>query len=223
MELEIATYAKFEPATTKPPRLAPLTRAAHWFCRAVTPLGYEVETRGLENLPEGAAIIAPNHVCYADALFVMRAAGRPVRFVMDRTIFSHPLLKTFCSWLKVIPVSDGDRRNSISAFVRTSREALANRETVCIFPEGMVTRDGKLNEFRRGITMLAQGSDAPIIPTRISGAWGSALSYAHGPLLTRLPSLFRRKITVTFGNPLPANSAPSVIRDAVESLPSCSR
>lgn len=194
-------------------------RTAHALCVAVLKLGYKVRVAGAENLPtRGGALIAPNHVSYPDALFIMEAAQKPVRFVMDRDIYGWPGLNSLCRMLRVIPVSEKDGRSDIAGFVTASKKALADGELLCIFPEGMVTRDGCLNRFRSGYTWITRDMDVPVIPAKIEGAWGSTLSHAYGKLLARFPSPFRRDITVTFGAPLPSCVSPVELRAAVEAL-----
>jgi hypothetical protein len=49
---------------------------------------YRLEKRGLENIPEeGAAVLVCNHVSFVDALVIMAASPRPIRFVMYHGFF----------------------------------------------------------------------------------------------------------------------------------------
>jgi acyl-[acyl-carrier-protein]-phospholipid O-acyltransferase/long-chain-fatty-acid--[acyl-carrier-protein] ligase len=89
---------------------------------------------------------------------------------------------------------------------------------VCIFAEGEITRNGMLNEFKGGFERIVKGSDHPIIPIYIGGAWGSILSYAHGKLLSRFPVRLPYPVTIAFGEPLPAGSSVHEVRRAVMEL-----
>ena len=50
-------------------------------------------------------------------------------------------------------------------------EAIKRGESVLIFPEGKLSKDGKLSEFQPGFLMLARLTDAPVIPLAISGGY----------------------------------------------------
>src|SRR6185503_20388502 len=53
---------------------------------------YRVRQRGLEHLPAvGPAVIVCNHVSFVDACVLASASRRPMRFVMDHTIFKIPI------------------------------------------------------------------------------------------------------------------------------------
>jgi len=70
---------------------------------------------------------------------------------------------------------------------------------ILVFPEGQVTEDGKLQEFRRGSGLLAAGLDAPIVPVRLDGLFELRQRRRNGfwALLLR-PG----KVSVVFGTPL---------------------
>jgi len=66
---------------------------------------YRVTVTGREKIPkEGAGIIVCNHVSYVDALIIMGASTRPIRFVMDKSISEIPLLKYVFRHAGVIPI-----------------------------------------------------------------------------------------------------------------------
>nr|BFE95045.1 hypothetical protein GCM10020185_55810 [Pseudomonas brassicacearum subsp. brassicacearum] len=44
---------------------------------------------------------------------------------------------------------------------------------VCIFPEGKLTGDGEINEFKSGLTRILQETPVPVIPLALQGLWGS--------------------------------------------------
>jgi hypothetical protein len=71
------------------------------------PLGVPAEeARGLEQVPEeGAAVIVCNHVSFVDALVIMAACRRPIRFVMDHQIFRWPLLNFVFREGRAIPIA----------------------------------------------------------------------------------------------------------------------
>ena len=186
---------------------------------AVMRIRYRVTTIDDRHVPvEGGALLVANHVSWLDALILLATQQRRIRFVMEREIYSAPGLKQLCALMGVIPVSSRDGKRGLLEFIATARKALDDGYLVCIFAEGEITRTGMLNRFKGGFEHIVKGTDHPIIPVYIGGAWGSALSYAHGKLLSRLPSLIPYRVTVLFGAPLPAGSSPHDVRRAVMEL-----
>jgi acyl-[acyl-carrier-protein]-phospholipid O-acyltransferase/long-chain-fatty-acid--[acyl-carrier-protein] ligase len=182
-------------------------------------LGYRLTITGRQNVPvEGGALLVANHVSWIDALLLTATGQRRIRFVMDRSIYRTPLLRGLFKLMGVIPVSSKDGRKGLKEFITGARKALDDGYMVCIFAEGQITRNGMLNEFKGGFERIVKGTDYPIIPVYIGGAWGSILSYAHGKLLSRFPTRLHYPVTIAFGAPLPAGSSAHEVRRAVMEL-----
>ncbi|MCM2358259.1 MAG: acyl-[ACP]--phospholipid O-acyltransferase [Geobacteraceae bacterium] len=182
-------------------------------------LCYRLTITGSRHVPaEGGALLVANHVSWLDALLLIATQQRRIRFVMERSIYEFPLLRPLCRLMRVIPVSARDGKKGLAEFIATARTALDEGYLVCIFAEGAITRNGMLNEFKGGFQRIVKGTVHPIIPVYIGGAWGSILSYAHGKLLSRFPSLTPYRVTVIFGAPLAAGSTPFEVRRAVMEL-----
>ncbi|QEM67310.1 acyl-[ACP]--phospholipid O-acyltransferase [Geobacter sp. FeAm09] len=180
---------------------------------------YRLNVIGGENLPvEGPALLVPNHVTWVDALLLTATNQRRIRFVMERSIYNTPLLRGLFRLMGVIPVSSEDGRKGLLEFMKQARAALDDGYLVCIFAEGQLTRNGMLREFRGGFERIVKGSDYPIIPVYIGGAWGSILSYAHGRLLSRLPAFSPYPMTIIFGKPMPSTSTAMEVRQRVSEL-----
>jgi 1-acyl-sn-glycerol-3-phosphate acyltransferase len=66
---------------------------------------YRLDRRGIENIPEeGPALLICNHVSFADAIVISAACPRPIRFIMESSIFRIPVLSTIFRGMKAIPV-----------------------------------------------------------------------------------------------------------------------
>jgi len=180
---------------------------------------YRLRIIGAEHLPvEGAALLIPNHVTWLDALLLSATNQRRIRFVMERRVYNTSLLRGLFRLMKVIPVSSEDGRKGLLEFMKQARAALDEGYLVCIFAEGQLTRNGMLREFRGGFEHIVKGTDYPIIPVYIGGAWGSILSYAHGRMLSSLPSFSPYPMTVLFGQPMPSTSTAVEVRQRVAGL-----
>lgn len=173
---------------------------------------YAVRVSGLENLPEGGALVLPNHASFLDPVLAAYALGRPARFLMYRPYYETFGLQWLFRSLGVIPISHKDPKEKIEESLNRARRALAAGETVVIFPEGNVTPDGEFQVFRRGFERVAAGLSAPVVPMHIAGMWGSLTSRHPGKgwlasLKARLRG--RRAVAVRLGPPLDRADAES--------------
>jgi 1-acyl-sn-glycerol-3-phosphate acyltransferase len=148
---------------------------------------YRLRVKELAEVPEdGPAVIVCNHVSFVDALVIMAACKRPIRFVMDHHIFRWPVLNFVFRTSKAIPIASGkeDPVMMEKAFDEVAR-ALDAGDLVGIFPEGKITADGNINPFRPGITRILQRNPVPVVPMALRGLWGSFFSRKDGAAMTR--------------------------------------
>jgi 1-acyl-sn-glycerol-3-phosphate acyltransferase len=167
---------------------------------------HRVSTVDVERIPEeGAAVLVCNHVSYVDAIVIMAASPRPIRFVMDHRIFKTPLLGFIFRTGKAIPIAPAhdDPWLMEKAFVDVA-QALHEGELVCIFPEGKLTRTGDMNEFRGGIARIVARSKVPVIPMALRGLWGSVFSRDSSNVFERsFARGLRSRLALAVGQPVP--------------------
>lgn len=171
----------------------------------VTRIMYRIRVEGAQHIPkEGAAILVCNHVSFVDWMIIGGSVKRPVRFVMDHSFFKGWLLKRIMTRGKVIPIASAkeDPSRLEEAFRRIEEELKAG-ELVCIFPEGRITKDGKMNEFRPGVLKMLASTPVPVVPMGLSGLWGSFFSREGGHAMQKLPRRFRAPLTLQISPPLP--------------------
>ena len=162
---------------------------------------YRVEHKGLQAIPdEGAAVLVCNHVSFVDALLIGGAVRRPVRFVMYYKIYNLPVLNFIFRTAGTVPIAGRNEDLLIyDAAFKKIAEYLRNGEVVCIFPEGKLTADGEINEFKAGVERILEQTPVPVIPMALQGLWGSFFSRdPNKGLLKRLWS----RITLVAGNPV---------------------
>ena len=88
-----------------------------------------------------------------------------------------------------------------------------------IFPEGHLTRDGEIAEFRAGMLRILTETPVPVIPLAVSNLWGSMFSRFATSIWNRLPRRYLAKITLAAGEPIaPENADLKTLRDAVVAL-----
>ena len=189
----------------------------------LTRVVYRFKVRGDEHIPvAGAAILVCNHVSYVDAVLLMAASPRPIRFIMDQRIFAAPLLGALFRLGKAIPIApQKDDPVAYEAAFAQARRVLDGGDLLCIFPEGGITRDGSLGEFKGGIMKILQTHPVPVVPLALHNLWGSFFSRIEGGVAMKRPlrrGLFS-PVALTAGPALPAASVTlSGLRDEVAGL-----
>ncbi len=167
---------------------------------------YRVEHKGLDAIPdEGPAVLVCNHVSFVDALLIGGAVRRPIRFVMYYKIYNLPVLNFIFRTAGTVPIAGRNEDMLIyEAAFKKIAEYLRNGELVCIFPEGKLTADGEINEFKNGVERILEENPVPVIPMALQGLWGSFFSRdPHKGLFKRLWS----RITLVAGAPIAAETA----------------
>lgn len=171
---------------------------------------YRIRVRGLENIPEtGPVLLVSNHVSFMDALVIGGSVRRPVRFVMDHNIFRIPVLGFIFRTAHAIPIAPAreDPDALQKAFDRIDAELSAG-EVVCIFPEGKLTRDGEMNEFKRGVEKILDRRAVPVVPMALRGLWGSFFSRRDGKAaMSQMPSRFWSRIELIATAPVHGDDA----------------
>jgi 1-acyl-sn-glycerol-3-phosphate acyltransferase len=145
--------------------IAVLSPLVHWFCR----LAFRIHFDGVENIPsDGACIITPNHVTYADPIWITIPIRRRVYYMAWDKPFRVPVLGLLMRMFGAFPVN-----LDVAADASAQREAielLKKGRALVMFPEGGRTRTGKLMPFKMGAFRLALAHGVPIIPVSIRGA-----------------------------------------------------
>lgn len=182
---------------------------------------YRFRHRDLDRIPEhGPAVLVCNHVSYMDALLVIGACRRPVRFVIYEPIYRMFMLHFIFRAARAIPIAShrSNPKGLTAAFDQISN-ALDAGEVVCIFPEGQLTRNGKVGVFRPGIERIIARNPVPVVPLALKGLWGSFFSHRDGHALTRLPQRFWSRVELVAGEPvLPTDVVAGDLRNKVMEL-----
>ena len=180
---------------------------------------YRFKVQGDEHIPtQGAAVLVCNHVSFVDAVLLMAASPRPIRFIMDHRIFKVPLLGWLFKLAKAIPIApQKEDPEAYEAAFDVAAQVLREGDLLAIFPEGGITQDGRLQPFKGGIMKIlaraqADGVTAPVIPMALNNLWGSYFSRVEvrDGANTAMVRPFRRGFFSRVGLNVGASVAPNV-------------
>jgi 1-acyl-sn-glycerol-3-phosphate acyltransferase len=189
---------------------------------------YRFKVSGDDYIPsQGAAVLACNHVSFADPVLIMAASSRPVYFLMDHRIFKSKALGWLFRLGKAIPVAPrAEDPAAYEAAFEAAAKVLRDGDLLCIFPEGGITKDGNLQPFKGGIAKIlerarADGLDVPVVPMALTNLWGSFFSRVEKG--TAMVKPFRRglwsRVGLNVGAPLRADAVtPEGLQEKVATL-----
>src|SRR5579863_9590208 len=184
------------------------TMPASWlndFLSIVFRAFYHLEVKGLENVAKAGhnAIIALNHVSFLDPpLATAILPTRPV-FAIDIAMSQHWWIKPVLKVMRTMPL---DPLKPMA--MRTIINAVRGGDTLVIFPEGRITVTGSLMKVYDGAGLIADKSEAMIVPVRIDGAEATIFSRLKSSQVRR--RLFP-KITVTILEPVKLQVDPALV------------
>lgn len=162
---------------------------------------FRPRTQGRHNIPpEGPAILAANHLSFADTLLMpLMVPRRPVIFIGKAEYFTGRGLKgrlvaAFFRAVGTIPVDRTSGRGALAA-LHTGQRVLKEGNLLGIFPEGTRSPDGRLYRGRTGVARLALDANAPVIPCALVNT--DKIKPPSGKIVPRLT-----RVEVRFGEPL---------------------
>ncbi len=173
-------------------------------------LKYRVDVEGLDNIKSSRGVLfLGNHVSFLDWAFLQIAYPNPIRFVIDRHYYNIWYLKPIFKFFGAISISTRGGKKALSLV----SEALNNGETVALFPEGHLSRNGHLGKFQKGFEFATADvtRNSIIVPFYLRGLWESQFSHAS----TKMKNKRLKDVGVAFGKPMPINSKANEVKEAV--------
>lgn len=121
---------------------------------------------GVENIPDGAALICGNHSTLGDPLYVVCCMGgkRQTHVMAKAEIMKWPVIGFLLKKAGIIGINRG---KSDMAAVKECLRVLKNGEKLLMFPEGTRVKDGETSEARTGAAMFATRTGTPLVPVYI--------------------------------------------------------
>ena len=179
--------------------------------------------RGTEQVRVGGPlIVCSNHISNFDVFAVahyLHDNGRPPRFLAKSELFRLPLLGWLLRACGQIPVYRGTSQAANA--LRDAEQALANGETVVIYPEGTFTHDPGLWPMTglTGAARLALATGCPVVPLAQWGAQEVIPVEGRGlDLLGRHEMHLLAGAPIDFSDLLERGQEPAVLQEATSRI-----
>jgi len=159
-------------------------------------IGINIDIQGLENIPDKEPVIfVSNHQSFIDIKLSIAAIPRNFSFISKDIIFKIPLLGKYMKTSGHIGIRRNSERNAYATLNEVVKK-LDSGKSIVFFPEGTRSANGKLGEFRRGVSTVILRSGRKVVPTAIIGSRGFM------PKSSFLSNPENRNIRFKFGKPL---------------------
>lgn len=126
--------------------------------------GSRRDISGLENIPEGAFILAPKHQSFWDVLAFFPYMPDPL-FILKRELRWIPFFGWYIMKQRLIPVHRGNRSKALRQVVAATRAEMArNPRQLIVYPEGTRRPPGAEPKYKWGIVELYVQLGLPVVP-----------------------------------------------------------
>jgi len=145
--------------------------------RQLLRLLYRVEVTGIENYQKAGdrVLIIANHTSLLDAILLYAWLPETPTFAINTQIAARKVFKPFFYFVDLFEL---DAINPLS--VKSMIKYIKQNKKAVIFPEGRITLTGSLMKIYEGPGLIADKSNATLLPIAIEGAQYSRLSYMKG-------------------------------------------
>ena len=136
---------------------------AYLFVKPIIAILFPHRVVGLENLPEGGALLCANHASGWDPVLIAVCLPNDSRlsFMGKDSLFRIPVLGWVIRQLGAFPVKRGG--NDLVA-MKTAMKALTDGRRLLVFPEGTRVAHQGDTEAKGGVTVMATRTGTPMIP-----------------------------------------------------------
>jgi 1-acyl-sn-glycerol-3-phosphate acyltransferase len=132
--------------------------------------GVRVVSRGFEQIdPQRPYVFMANHASIADPLAMAIAIPQPFHILFKKELARVPVFGWALLSLGQIMV-DRENTEQARASIAEAVSGLSGNNSILIFPEGWVSKDGQLLPLKKGGFHIAVQTGLPIVPVRIDGA-----------------------------------------------------
>lgn len=148
---------------------------------------------GAREMPKkGGVLLFSNHLSDLDPVVLHCFSPRPIYFMSKSELFEIRVLGPMIRYFRAFPVKRGEPDK---AAIKTAVELLKNGHVVCIFPEGKLSEDEKLQPLLPGVSLIARMAGVPVM------CCGLKNTQKIMPYGLSIPRPAFRWVTAHFGKP----------------------
>lgn len=166
------------------------TRASIWLLQKTC--GTKVVFRGLENLPDGACLIAAKHQSALETL-ALTTITKDFTYVLKKELLAIPIFGWYLKGAEQIAIDRAKRGQALADLSRQVREAVAQGRQIFIFPEGTRKPVGAPPDYKTGVAQLYRDTGAHCVPVALN----SGLFWPRNGILRRPGT-----VTIAFLEPI---------------------
>ncbi|WP_208440119.1 lysophospholipid acyltransferase family protein [Bartonella raoultii] len=122
---------------------------------------YEIE--GLENLPQGAYIIAPKHQSAWETFSLVPYFDDPT-LILKRELMWIPLFGWYMAKTQIIPINRTTPIKALKTIIQKAKEKVKQGRQILIFPEGTRRQPGQEPDYKSGIVALYNELELQVVP-----------------------------------------------------------
>lgn len=130
--------------------------------------GIRWEIRGMENLPDGPAILLSKHQSAWETIFYCWLMPRPLIFVFKKSLLYIPFFGWGLAMLRMIAIDRSKSRDAMAQVISVGQRRLDDGQWVIMFPEGTRTQVGGQGKYKAGGAILAIGTKTPVVPIAVN-------------------------------------------------------
>jgi 1-acyl-sn-glycerol-3-phosphate acyltransferase len=135
-------------------------------------LGIRLDASGIERIDKRVSyVFMANHLSLIDGPLLFMLIPQFVRVLLKKEAFRIPVIGQAMKQVGFVSVDRKGLKGGKKSIDRATRMIKEKGFSFLIFPEGTRSRDGKLQQFKRGGFFLAVNSQVPIFPVSIKGSY----------------------------------------------------
>jgi 1-acyl-sn-glycerol-3-phosphate acyltransferase len=127
-------------------------------------VGIRYRVEGLENLPDGPAVLLAKHQSAWETVALPAIMPRPLCYVFKRELLFVPFFGWALGMLKMIHINRKEGKYAFASVVKQGHRRLAEGAWVIMFPEGTRIPVGKQGKYKTGGARFALDTGAPVVP-----------------------------------------------------------
>src|SRR5580698_3837033 len=142
--------------------------AAYWCKSCIVVMQYLNDIRyqieGMENLPDGPAVLLSKHQSAWETLAFPALMPRPLCYVFKRELLYVPFFGWALGLLKMVHIDRKEGKYAFESVIRQGKTRMNEGAWVIMFPEGTRTPTGKQGKYKTGGARFAVATGAPVVP-----------------------------------------------------------